>query len=323
MYIRLSTPPDPENPAMTEPLQRRVRQRQHSLAILLLLVGLSCMTSGVLAQRPFASNDPFYRNESPRRSFYDGYAVSGEVTYQSNGQAISRSSSNLGLLVQLDYGLGSQFDLSAVVNFAGGTEGQRLDLTWVALKHLWHVDGADMALRLAFEPRPPSNGGLGFRQTDLAFLYSKTLSAQVGTQMAAGVRYVRTGYRGGWAVDAGTPLAGIAYTEATGIEARVKIGYDLIFDPARSHVSLALDYEAGTYDLLERVIVTESASDNADLGEFRGHVLWVRTGLHWHRPTYQIVPTVSVPLMTGKTGVGPDLGKGPRFINLGLRLTLR
>lgn len=291
---------------------------------LFLLVGLSTfVTSGAHAQRPFVTNDPLYRTESARRAFHDGYAFSGEVTYQSTDRTASNSSNNLGLLLQLDYGLGSQFDLSAVVSFTGGSVGQDLDLTWVAIKHHWHRDGADMALRLAFEPRPPANGGLGFRQTDLAFLYSKTLSPQVGTQMAAGVRYVRTGYRGGGEVDAGTPLEGIPYTEATGIEGHIKIGYDLIFDPARSHVAVSLDYEAGTYGLTERMILTEAEVGGNDLGKFRGHVLWVRTGVHWNRPTYQIVPMFSVPLMAHKRGVGPDLGKGPRFINLGLRLTLR
>jgi len=296
---------------------------QGPLPLFCLVCLLTFATSGALAQRPFVSNDPLYRNETARRSFHDGYAVSGEVTYQSTDHSVANSSSNTGLLLQLDYGLGSQFDLSAIVNFAGGSVGQDLDLAWVAIKHHWHRDGADMALRLAFEPRPPSNGELGFRQTDLAFLYSKTLSPQVGTQMAAGLRYVRTGYRGGGEVDANTPLAGIAYTEATGIEGHVKLGYDLIFDPARSHVAMSLDYEAGTYSLVERRIVTGADGANADLGEFRGHVLWARMGVHWHRPSYQIVPTVSVPLMSYKKGVGPDLGKGPRFINLGLRLTLR
>jgi len=308
---------------MTRPRSSRCCRRR-GLSSLLFLVGLSTLvTSGALAQRPFVSNDPFYRTETARRSFHNGYAISGEVTYQSTDHSVGSASNNLGLLLQLDYGLGSQFDLSAIVNFAGGSAGQNLDLTWVAVKHHWHRDGADMALRLAFEPRPPANGGLGFRQTDLAFLYSKTLSPQVGTEMAAGLRYARTGYRGGGEVDAGTALAGIPYTEATGIEGHIKFGYDLIFDPARSHVAVSLDYEAGTYSLVERMILTEAEAGSGDLGGFRGHILWVRTGVHWNRPTYQIVPTVSVPLMSHKRGVGPDLGKGPRFINLGLRLTLR
>lgn len=310
---------------MTRPRQsRNSRRARHLMMAPLYLVGLAVITADTAeAQRPFASNDPFYRNETARRAFHDGYAVSGEITYQSVGPSAVGASSSLGMLMQLDYGLGSQFDVTAVVNFAGGTEGQNVDLTWVALKHHWHRDGADMALRLAFEPRPAANGGLGFRQTDLAFLYSKSLSPQVGTQVAAGVRYARTGYRGSGAVDVGTPLAGIAYTEATGVEGHLKLGYDLIFDPARSHVSVALDYQAGTYDLVERMIVMGTDSGGADLGEFQGHVLWVRTGLHWYRPTYQLVPTISVPLMRSNAGAGPTLGKGPRFINLGLRLTLR
>jgi len=310
---------------MTSLRHKRTFLRRHrNVMSLLSAVGLLFASVPMAtAQRPFTSNDPFYRNESPRRAFYDGYALSGEIMYQSMDQAVTNGSSTLGLLMQLDYGLGSQFDLSAIVSLAGGEQGQRLDLTWIGLKHHWHRDGADMALRLAFEPRPAANGGLAFRQTDLAFLYSKTLSPQVGTQMAGGVRIVRTGYPGSGAVDVGTPSAGVAYTEATGVEAHLKMGYDLIFDPARSHVSVALAYEAGKYNLSERMITTDAEADNADLGEFQGHVLWVRTGLHWHRPTYQLVPTVSVPVMSHKRGVGPDIGKGPRFINLGLRLTLR
>lgn len=307
---------------MTRPRSSRRHRRQ--VLPLLFVVGLSTLqTSGALAQRPFVSNDPFYKSETARRSFHDGYAVSGEVTYQSIDHSVTSTSSSLGLLLQFDYKLGPQFDLSAIVNFPGGNTGQSLNLTWIAVKHYWHQDGADMALRLAFEPRPPANGGLGFRQTDLAFLYSKTLSAQVGTQMAAGLRYVRTGYQGSGVVDVGTPLSGIAYTEATGIEGHIKFGYDLIFDPARSHVAISLDYQAGTYNLVDRMIVTDAPSSSPGLGEFQGHVLWVRTGLNWNRPTYQLVPSVAVPLMSTKKGVGPDLGKGPQFINLGLRVTLR
>ena len=94
-------------------------------------------------------------------------------------------------------------------------------------------------------------------------------------------------------------------TETSGYEAHLVFGYNMVFDPARSHVSVSLGYEAGRYDVTYR---TPAPDLPADPSEFDGHVLWIRTGLHWHRPSYQLVPFASVPLAAGKRGEGPPVG---------------
>ncbi len=289
------------------------------LATVVALLAFAPVAPDALAQRPSYANDALYRNVSAKRDFHDGYAVRGDLSYQSLDPSNLAGASNLGVLLKADARLSSQFDISAILNAYGGVNGQNVRLSWIAVKHIWHQDGADMAIRVAFEPRPPIGGGLGFRQTDIGFLYSKSLSPLVGTDIAAGLRWVRTGYQPVQALESLDQEFG--FTEAKGLEAHIVIGYNMIFDPAMSHVSMALVYEAGRYDLVGHTFAP--LSQDPTKGAFRAHVLWVRSGLHFHRPTYQLIPYLSVPLASGKQGEGPSPGRGPRFINLGLQVTIR
>lgn len=271
----------------------------------------------LLAQRPFFANDALYRDETARRTYHHGYAISGEVSYRSVDANASGVAGNVGLLFGLDYQLSQQFDVSAILDLIGGPASQDFRLSWLAVKHRWHSDGADMAVRLAFEPRPPIGGGIGFRQTDMGFFYSKVLSPLVETEIALGVRHVRTGF----------PAPGqvgprFDFNESRGYEAHLVLAYNLVFDPARSHISIAFGYEAGRYDVTERVLPPIAPSPGFTK-EFAGHVLWIRIGLHWNRPSYQLVPFIRVPMVAGKRGDGFVQGKGPRYINLGVRVTLR
>lgn len=287
-----------------------------TLALLLQSVWLG-LPSDAAAQRPFFANDPLYRDETARRDYYDGYAVSGELSYRSLDGGYASGAGNLGVIFKLDYELTPQFDVSAILDAFGGFEAQSLNLAWLSVKHYWHRDGADMALRVAFEPRPPIGGGIGFRQTDVGFFYSKVLSPTVETEMAIGVRDVRTGFQGIEQLE-----EGFGPTETRGYEAHLVLGYNFVFDPARSHISFSLGYEAGRYDLTKRLLAPTRPGPG-QTSEFSGHVLWVQTGFHWHRPSYQLVPYLSVPLAVGKDGEGPIQGKGPQYVNVGVRLTLR
>jgi len=288
------------------------------VALVALSLQLVCAVSPVvlLAQRPFFANDPLYRDETARRTYYDGYAVSGEVSYRPIDPIYTGGAASLGVLFRADYEVTSQFDVSAIVDAFGGPQAQSMRLAWIAVKHHWHSEGADMAVRVAFEPRPPIGGGIGFRQTDVGFFYSKVLSPTVETVIALGLRHVRTGFQ------SQTADFGYSVKETRGFEAHLVLGYNLIFDPARSHISLSLGYEGGRYDVTDRVLPPSVPSPGLT-NEFAGHVLWIQTGLHWYRPTYQLVPFVRVPLAVEQKGDGPTRGKGPRYVNVGFRVTIR
>ena len=272
--------------------------------------------ASLLAQRPFFANDPLYRDETARRTYYDGYAISGELSYRPIDPIYTGGAANLGILFRVDYQVAPQFDVSAILNAYGGMQSQSMRLAWIAIKHQWHREGADMAVRVAFEPRPAIGGGIGFRQTDIGFFYSKVLSPNVESEIALGVRHVRTGFQNQFSD------LGFGVKETRGFEAHLVLGYNMVFDPARSHISLSLGYEAGRYDVTDKLLPPNAAGPGSS-NEFAGHVLWIQTGLHWHRPTYQLVPFISVPLAVGQQGDGPTRGKGPRFINVGFRATLR
>jgi hypothetical protein len=290
-----------------------------SLALVTLLAPLLlvALTPAVVsAQRPYFANDPLYRDERARRDYENGYALSGELSYRSVQSSSLAGVGSVGVLFRIDYQLASQFDVSAILDVYSQLNAQAMRVAWIAVRHQWYSDGADMAVRLAIEPRPAVGGGLGFRQTDLGFFYSKVLSATIETDMALGVRHVRTASQ---SIDTGALSFNLDETD--GFEAHVQLGYNMVFDPARSHVSVSLAYEAGRYTVTSPVRPPEVADQVAD--EFAGHVLWLQTGLHWYRPSYQLVPFINVPILAGKRGEGFTQGQGPRFVNLGIRLTLR
>ena len=171
----------------------------------LLMVGLLLCTDMVLAQRPFQAYDPFYRDESARRSFFDGYAVTAELSYRPPG-SLSGSVGNLegitgaqalrntqsvnledaivpsqsgaiGITFFIDYELASQWDISAIIDAAGSLSGRSTALTWIAVKRYWYADANNLAIPPRFRSTTrsqwsdwiPANGcGLGLQRNLIA-----------------------------------------------------------------------------------------------------------------------------------------------------------
>jgi hypothetical protein len=279
------------------------------------------------AQHPFQPGDLLYRDESARPSFYDGYAVSAELSYRPTG--FTSVSGNVGLLFRADVEIARGLDLGAILNASSGLRSEGAILSWIALTRRWGRESGDSAIRLAFDPRPAADGTLGFRRTDLAFLHSATMSPLVSTDMAVGIRRVRSGFHrlqpaASGTADQSETSSNLFLTESRGLEAHLMFGYNMLFDPAQSHVSVSLVYEGGRYDLIHHPLDARGeVGDASSPSLYRGHMLWVRTGVRWNRPSYQIHPFVSVPLIARQDGTGPRQGKGPRFLSLGVRGTIR
>ena len=156
-------------------------------------------TAGALpaaAQGGFQTLDPFYRGETTRRAFEGEFAVSAEAAVRDAdllGVADPGTpTSPLAFSGRLDYALLPQVDLSLVADLTGGVGRGPMGLSWVVVKPYWRNDMTDYAVRVAVDPA--SEGGLGFRQTDVAFLSTTMLSPEVSTDVALGIRRVRTGY---------------------------------------------------------------------------------------------------------------------------------
>lgn len=281
------------------------------------LAGLVLVVAGGLAapaaaQRPFQVYDPFYRNETARRAFFDGIAVTGEFSYrsgesvQSNGVSTS-GQDPLGLSFRLDYQLTPQLDLNAFWDAAGTNTGRTLIVSWVGLKYYWTVENSDYAFRLAVDPS--SDGRIGFPQLDLAFLSTRVLSPVFTNDFALGFRHVRMGYRQFRPNDAPEPGAPRFYylnTQALGLELHAMWTYNVIFDPASSNAFLSFVGEGGQYSLFESPLFQDPTLQNpVAAGEpaegfseqhYRGGVIWVRSGIEYNRPSYQLIPFLSVPL---------------------------
>lgn len=311
-------------------------------AVLALLVGTSLWVPTGAAQGAFQTLDPFYQDESARRDFFGGLAVSGEVGYRAasllqpavDGQA---SPGALALSAQLDYALHPQLDLSAIVDLSGGVGRGPVGLSWVVVKPYWHNERTDYAVRIAVDPA--SEGSLGFRQTDIAFLSTASLSPILTHDLAFGIRRVRTGYdTQPFGDEPGDSL--LAQLAADGERVRVigkelhgAWGYNVLFDPAGSRLSLLLLAEAGDYALLSASPPTGTPApdgpgpDTPEVSEerVRGGSGWLRAGLELNRPSYQIAPYVTVPLVTWADVRGEPVRHGPRpdRARFGVRLTLR
>ncbi len=329
--------------AATFSIQPPRRRRRYALAALvaLLLPGVAA------AQRPFDVLDPFYQEESARRSFYDGFALAGEVGYRSSGPFRSTPEADtrgpLALSFRLDYALARQIDLSAVFDLSGGLVSQlgggSVRLSWIVVKPYWRNEDTDYALRIAVDP--VSEGGLGFRQTDIAFVSTSNLSPLVSSDFAIGLRQAHVGYERLQVVEGPSGIIGLeaadpalVRTRAIGKEIHVMWGHNLHFDPAGSNFFLTLLAEAMDYDLVESRPFEEGDAEASEQGEateaeergrYRGGVGWVRAGLELNRPGYQFSPFVGVPVAAWLDVAGEANTWGPRFQNLrfGLRLTLR
>ena len=309
-------------------------------------VGLLVAPGMAEAQRPFDVLDPFYQEESARRAFYDGIALSGEVNYRSAGPFRQSAEDDrrgpLGLSFRLDYTLVPRIDVSAIFDVSGGLTSQLgggpVRLSWIVVKPYWHNENTDYAVRIAVDPA--SEGGLGFRQTDIAFVSTSNLSPLISSDFAIGLRQAQVGYErlqvdeepGGLGFPAAEPE--LVRTRAIGREVHVMWGHNLHFDPAGSNFFLTLLGEAMDYDLVaSRPFESdgvgdgteETAADREQRSSYRGGVGWVRGGFELNRPGYQVSPYASVPMVTWVDAEGESDTWGPRFQNLrfGLRLTLR
>ena len=309
----------------------------------LVALALGAVPAG--AQGTFQTLDPSYGGETARRGFYGGFALSGEAAYRDAdliGFAGSGALADLALSARLDYALLPQVDLALVADLSGAAQNGRMGLSWVVVKPYWHNEGTDYAVRLAVDP--VNEGGLGFRQTDVAFLSTTALSPTVTTDLSLGVRRLRTGYSSvaGDAAVVEPTSEGVA-TEArvasdggptrsrlVGQSLRASWGYNVLFDPAGSRLTFGLLAEAGDYT----VVATHGPDEAADglstreqesSDEVRSGVGWIRAGLEFSRPAYQLAPFASVPVVTWADVQGESVRHGPRLekFRLGLRVTLR
>jgi hypothetical protein len=311
------------------------RRSLAGLAIVCLVAGTSVGIDDVFAQRPFPFrvHDPFYRSETARRTFYDGFAVTGEVSYRAAGGVQSdglqaASADPLGLSARLDYQLAPRLDLNVYWDASGTNTGRTVFISWVGLKYYWTVENTDYSLRLAVDPA--SDGRVGFPQMDVAFLSTKALSPLILNDIAVGMRHVRMGYQQYVPAEQSEDAEpAFINTQALGLELHGMWTYNVIFDPASSSVFLSLVGEGGQYTLLEVSRVGGASRDSLDTrpgepisaSEYRGGVAWVRSGIQYNRPSYQLIPFFGFPLK--QWAFTDDIRRETPRMQLGFRLMLR
>lgn len=308
-----------------------------SMARLIALAGLLSLVAADVAQaqRPFHVYDPFYRNETARRVFFDSYSVTTEVSccsaadsLQSGGLPSSAGVFGLplGLGFHVNYQLGPQVDISAIIDAAGSSTGRTLSVSWLAMKYYWTIDNADYAFRLAVDPS--LDGQIGFPQLDLAFLSTVLLTPMISNDFAIGARRIRMGYQR-WISEGGE--RDIVYSRALGYELHAMLSYNLLLDPAGSNVFMSVVGEGGSYTLFEtsqREIQQTAAHKDEEpqdgdatwKSDYRGGVIWLRSGVTFSRPGYQVAPYVSLPLQQWRP---PDDERAVSNLHAGLRLMLR
>lgn len=297
--------------------------RPYLVALLGVLAAFGLLPEPAEAQRPFRVFDPFYRSETARRAFFDGYAVTAEAAYRSSGSVQDGRQTvggdPLGLSFRLDYQFLPQVDLSAVLDAAGSYTGRSLSVSWVALKYYETIEHTDYAFRLAVDPS--FDGRVGFPQMDVAFISTTLLAPNLSADHAVGVRRVRMGYEQYVpgspeeevpSVPTTLPSGDIVYTRAMGWEVHLMMHYSFLLNPARSNVFLSFLLDYGQYDLWEaslredgpgaRMGLAEPAAGVGGAGEddltkeYRGGVVWLRSGFEYNRPAFQVMPFLSLPL---------------------------
>ncbi len=320
-----------------------IRGALAALAALVVSVGATAAAQGT-----FQTLDPSYGGETARRGFYGGFAVSGEAAYRDPDlldriEAGAPAPSDLSLSARLDYALLPQVDLALVADLTGAAQNGRMGLSWVVVKPYWHNEGTDYAIRVAVDP--VSEGGLGFRQTDVAFLSTTALSPTVTSDLTIGLRRLRTGYSdpAPTALDLGADdgpvvaddrlnpsTTGLVRSRVVGQSVRGSWGYNVLFDPAGSRLAFGLVAEAADYSILQADGPVSEGTPGSDTTErpsdrVRSAVGWARVGMEFSRPYYQLAPFVSVPVFTWADFRGDPVRHGPRLekVRVGLRVTLR
>lgn len=318
-----------------------------------LIACIAFSVGGVSAQGGFQTLDPFYVGESARHFFEGDFSVSGELTLRDRDLfGISQPGTPaeaLAVAGRVDYALLSQVDLSAVVDLSGSVGNGPLGLSWLVVKPYWHNEGTDYAFRVAVDP--VSEGTLGFRQTDVAFLSSSLLSPSVSSDFVIGVRRVRVGYdeavddevvdellsRGGNPETSSFSGAGGVNAEGErqrllGQELRVSWGYNVMFDPAGSAVSVGIVGEGGNYTVVsssreegDPETTPTSGEESEETDRIRGGIGWLRAGINFNRPSFRISPYLSIPMFTWADVRGEEkrVGPQPGKARLGLRITFR
>ena len=313
---------------------------------------LTALVAVNTAAAQFQTIDPSYEGETARRAFYGGFAVSGEAAYGDPDLIgfSEQAPTDLSLSARLDYALLPQVDLAVIADLTGAAQAGRTGVSWVMVKPYWHNEGSDYAVRLAVDPL--NEGGLGFRQTDVAFMSSTALSPTVTSDLSLGLRRIRTGYSNGvadesgasigdGAVPLGVPLDGpVGYAAESAFQSdpvrsrlvgqslRASWGYNVLFDPAGSRLTFGVAAEGWDYTVVEtrELAVSEDASDlEVPSDRIRAGVGWLRAGVEFSRPSYQFAPIVSMPVVTWADVQGEEQRHGPRLdkVRLGLRVTLR
>ncbi len=303
------------------------------------------------AQRPFSEQDPFYRGETARRVFFDGYALTTEVSYHSPGAAQgdreSLTPDFLGLSFRLDYQFGPHIDLGAILDAAGSINGRTLALNWLTFKYYESEETEDYAFRLAIDPS--FDGRLGAPQIDVAFLNTSLLGPNLSFDYAFGIRRVRMGYeqwvseKAGPAGTEASPIRPeIIYTRALGWEFHFMSQWSYLLNPARSNIYGSLLLDVGNYKLFEATLsrpdapvapgatpevafmarpqALRIAGEDATLDrEYYGFGLTARAGIDFSRPSFQVMPFVSYRLVHWLS----DGAEAPLPLGGGLRFMLR
>jgi hypothetical protein len=319
---------------------RRPLVAQPLTAVLALLAAGWLAAAPAEAQRPFATLDPFYQEESARRGFFDGFAAQAEVAYRGTEPMAATGAPPVALSVRLDYALARQMDLAAVFDVSGGLagalSGTPVRLSWVVLKPYWRRGHTDYAVRLAVDPA--SEGGFGFRQTDIAFVSTADVGPQLSTDFAVGLRRARVGFErievglDDVFEDGGLALPALSRSRAVGSELRAMWGPRFWLDPGGSHTFVTLTGELMDYDLIASRPPTvaargtaASAVDTPEEGRYRSGALRLRAGATYSRASFIVSPYASLPLFrwVEVDDQTKAWGPSPDHTRLGFRLTLR
>lgn len=302
-----------------------------SLTMFLLLLVVMPVTIAV-AQRPFRFNDTLYRDEKAARSFFDTFAFTGEVLYRPERvptrTGVLSVADPIGYTVRLDYQLAKQFDVALVFDAVGSLP-TSFAVRWFSLKYYRTIDGANYAVRLALDPVADGQGG--FPQVDAALLYSSTVNQDVTSNIAVGIRRVRIGLEQLVEIlppapdppfASGVSTFAVEFTRALGWELHGELRYSALVDPGGSNAFFAVLGEFGAYEIVKEIGASDELGGTSNEGEtdFRGGVIWFRSGLELSRPSISVTPFIALPV--GQWSPGTDQWPRSR-LQLGLRLGLR